>query len=178
MSQAEQSQVMGGHAGARQRLAREGHLLVAGPYGKQKSDPALRGLYVFDTADRERAKQLAETDPGFQAGVFAFDYHTISTDAPFRRYIDAELAADSGMRNYVLATFEKGSAAAELMGSHPATLFFAMLDETRALVLLDAKDEAAARTLLEPMAARIGAFRLDEWMSAARLATLPKLPRD
>jgi len=178
MSDAEQSKVMGGHAGARQRLAREGHLLVAGPYGKKKSDPMLRGLYVFETGDRGRAKELAETDPGFQAGVFAFEYHAISTDAPFRRYIDAELAADSGMRNYVVVTIENGTAAAQLLGQHSATLFFATLDETRALVLLDAKDEPAARALLEPMAAKLGAFRLDEWMSASRLATLPKLPRD
>lgn len=190
LSAAERSQVFGGHMGNIQKLAREKHLVVAGPYGKDKSDPSLRGLFVLDTADRLRAQALAETDPGFQAGVFALEYHEFSTDAPLRAFLAAELAAQEeakqsgrevspadGIRGYVLLTADNGDAAAEALAGNPAVLWFARLDKKRAFVLLDAKDEAMARDLLGAAALRFGAFRLDEWSASGRLAQLPKLGR-
>jgi uncharacterized protein YciI len=182
--------VMGGHLGNMQRLAREGHLLVAGPYGKRKTDPQLRGLFVFDTADRDRARQLAETDPGFQAGAFAFEYHTLTTTAPLRALLDLEraeqeaaarqgrkLAPGEGGRGYVLLTVENGDAAAAALAGHGAVLWFARLDGTRALVLLDALDRAAAQSMLGPLQQQLGATRLDEWFGSGHLAELPRLGR-
>lgn len=190
LSEAESKQVFGGHMGNMERLARERHLLVAGPYGKEKSDPLLRGLFVFATADRERARELAETDPGFQAGVFAFDYHTLVTAAPLRACLEAELLAmdeaarqqrarkpGEGLRGYVLATIEDGAAARAALAELPGVLWFAELDGTRAFVLLDATTRAAARTMLEPAAERLGAVRLDEWFATSRLADLPSMQR-
>lgn len=185
---AELQQVFGGHFGNMQRLARERQLLVAGPYGKQKSDPALRGIFVLDTGDAARARQLAETDPGFQAGVFALEYHALSTTAPLREFLGAELAAEQaardegrtlapgdGCRSYVLLTVEDGDAAERALAGNPAVLMFARLDERRAFVLLDAIDRAAAQALLQPVWLRLGTCRLDEWFASGRLAELPKL---
>lgn len=188
LSEAERSQVFGGHFGNMQKLARERQLLVAGPYGKQRSDPLLRGLFVLDTDDRERARQLAETDPGFQAGVFALEYHALTTSAPLRAFLAAELADQEaagregrtlapgeGCRNYVLLTVENGAAAERVLAGHPAALWFARLDGTRALVLLDATDRAAAQALVQPLLRDLGAMRLDEWFASGRLAQLSRL---
>ncbi len=188
LSESERAQVSGGHFGNMQKLAREGHLLVAGPYGKAKSDASLRGIFVLDTADPERARQLAETDPGFQAGVFALEYHRLTTTAPLRAFRLAELAEQDaaaaagralapgeGGRGYVLLTVEDGAAAAAVLAGNPAVLWFAWLDGSRAFVLLDARDRLAAQALLQPLAARLGAMRLDEWFGSGRLAGLPQL---
>ncbi|HEX5054679.1 MAG TPA: YciI family protein [Planctomycetota bacterium] len=190
LSDSERSQIFGGHFGNMQRLAREGHLLVAGPYGKEKSDAALRGLFVLDTVDPERARQLAETDPGFKAGVFTFDYHMMATAAPLRAFLAAELAAQDDaarggrtqapgdrLRSYVLLTADDGAAAAAALAGVPAVLWFARLDSTRAFVLLDAPDVEAARALLAPVVRALGAHHLDQWSASSGLVDLPKLAR-
>lgn len=187
LSDAESKQVFGGHFGNMQKLARERQLLLAGPYGAQKSDPRLRGLFVLDTADPVRARQLAETDPGFQAGVFALEYHTLSTAAPLRAVLAAELADQEaaraagrtlspgdGCRNYVLLTVEDGAAAQRELAGHPSVLWLAQLDGTRALVLLDAVDRVAAQALVQPLLQQLGAIRLDEWFASGHLADLPR----
>ncbi len=49
------------------RLADEGKLAVAGPFGK--NDRAYRGLFIFNVATVEEAQKLVETDPTVKAGV-------------------------------------------------------------------------------------------------------------
>ena len=55
----EQAKVFGGHFANMERLARENRLLVAGPFGTDRSDPTLRGIFVFDTADLAAAQVTA-----------------------------------------------------------------------------------------------------------------------
>ena len=73
----ESQQIFGAHFANMQRLASEHKLLLAGPFGKVKHDPALRGLFLLDSADPAEARAWAETDPGFQAQVFALEYHPL-----------------------------------------------------------------------------------------------------
>lgn len=47
------------------RMAKEGTLVVAGPF---MDDGDVRGIYIFDVASVEEAKALTETDPAIQAG--------------------------------------------------------------------------------------------------------------
>ena len=47
------------------KLAKEGKLVLAGPFG---GDGDLRGIYIFDTSDVEEAKSWTETDPAIKAG--------------------------------------------------------------------------------------------------------------
>ncbi|RYD71586.1 MAG: hypothetical protein EOP53_23440 [Sphingobacteriales bacterium] len=61
-----------GHMKNIQRLADEGKLAVAGPFGK--NDISYRGLFIFNTASVEEAKKWVDTDPTVIAGIFEAIY--------------------------------------------------------------------------------------------------------
>ena len=54
------------------RLAEEGKLALAGPFG---DDGILRGLYIFNVTTVEEASSLTETDPAIQAGRLEMELH-------------------------------------------------------------------------------------------------------
>ena len=63
--------IFAGHFANITRLASEGKLAVAGPFGK--NDKTFRGLFIFNVATIEEAQKLVETDPAFKAGIFIAD---------------------------------------------------------------------------------------------------------
>ena len=85
---AKKQEIFTGHMANIRRLADEDKLLIAGPFGKEKPDPALRGIFILDTGDVERARAWTETDPGVRAGEFAAEYATLVTAAPLRRSLE------------------------------------------------------------------------------------------
>ncbi len=184
----EQAKVFAGHFGNMERLAREGRLVLAGPFGAERSDPALRGLFVLDVADRAAAQALAESDPGVQAGVFALEYHGLSTDAPLRRFLERDLAETDAVkasgrtpkpgengRGFVLLIAEDGAAAEAALRGHPAVLLFGRLDGAQAFAILDAAKRDAGAAAIAGVAERLGAHRLEEWFASKNVALLPKL---
>lgn len=64
----ERKEIFAGHFANINRLADEGKLAVAGPFGK--NDRAWRGLYIFNVATVEEAERLVVLDPAVKAGVF------------------------------------------------------------------------------------------------------------
>lgn len=64
----ERKKVFAGHFENIGRLAEEGKLAVAGPFGK--NDKAYRGLYIFNVTTVEEAEKLVMLDPAVKAGVF------------------------------------------------------------------------------------------------------------
>jgi uncharacterized protein YciI len=64
-------EVFAGHFANIKRLADEGKLAVAGPFGK--NDKTWRGLYIFNVATIEEAEKLVVLDPAVKAGVFVPD---------------------------------------------------------------------------------------------------------
>jgi uncharacterized protein YciI len=54
------------------RMAREGKLLVAGPF---LDGGDLRGLYVFTVGSMEEARAFGETDPAIRAGQLRLELH-------------------------------------------------------------------------------------------------------
>lgn len=54
------------------RLADAGKLVVAGPF---LDDGDLRGIYVFNVATVEEARELTATDPAIQAGRLVMELH-------------------------------------------------------------------------------------------------------
>ena len=67
----ERKEIFAGHFANIGRLADEGKLAVAGPFGK--NDKSYRGLYIFNVATIEEAEKLVMLDPAVKAGVFVPD---------------------------------------------------------------------------------------------------------
>jgi uncharacterized protein YciI len=67
----ERKKIFEGHFANIGRLADEGKLAVAGPFGK--NDKSYRGLYIFNVATIEEAETLVMMDPAVKAGVFVPD---------------------------------------------------------------------------------------------------------
>ena len=67
----EREEIFRGHFANIGRLADEGKLAVAGPFGK--NDKSWRGLYIFNVATVEEAEKLVVLDPAVKAGVFVPD---------------------------------------------------------------------------------------------------------
>ncbi|HXG58316.1 MAG TPA: YciI family protein [Thermoanaerobaculia bacterium] len=67
----ERKEIFAGHFANINRLADEGKLAVAGPFGK--NDKSYRGLYIFSVETVEEAEQLVMLDPAVKAGVFVPD---------------------------------------------------------------------------------------------------------
>jgi uncharacterized protein len=63
--------IFAGHFANINKLADEGMLAVAGPFGK--NDKSYRGLYIFNVTTIEEAQKLVELDPAVKAGVFVPD---------------------------------------------------------------------------------------------------------
>ena len=61
-------EIFAGHFANINRLADEGKLSVAGPFGK--NEKAYRGLYIFNVETVEEAEKLVVLDPAVKAGVF------------------------------------------------------------------------------------------------------------
>ncbi|HET7711626.1 MAG TPA: YciI family protein [Thermoanaerobaculia bacterium] len=67
----ERKKIFSGHFANIGRLADEGKLVVAGPFGK--NDKSFRGLYIFNVTTIEEAEKLVKLDPAVEAGVFVPD---------------------------------------------------------------------------------------------------------
>ena len=61
-----------GHIANIERLAREGKIVVAGPFGDNGD---WRGIFIFDAADKEEVEQLLASDPAIAAGRLGFEIH-------------------------------------------------------------------------------------------------------
>ncbi len=63
--------IFAGHFANIGRLADEGNLAVAGPFGK--NEKMFRGLYIFNVATIEEAEKLVVFDPAVKAGILVPD---------------------------------------------------------------------------------------------------------
>jgi uncharacterized protein YciI len=68
----ERSDMFKGHMANMNRLAAEGKLAVAGPFGK--NDKAFRGLFILNVTTVEDAKKLTDTDPVVKAGMMIVEF--------------------------------------------------------------------------------------------------------
>jgi uncharacterized protein YciI len=64
----EKNNLFKGHMDNISRLAKEGKLVVAGPFAK--NDRNYRGIYIFNVTTIEEAKALVATDPAVNANIF------------------------------------------------------------------------------------------------------------
>jgi uncharacterized protein len=66
------AQLQSAHLANIQRMADAGDLVLAGPF---LDDTEVRGIYIFNVDDIEKARKLTETDPAIQAGRLIMDLH-------------------------------------------------------------------------------------------------------
>ncbi|MCL2919174.1 YciI family protein [Shewanella litorisediminis] len=66
----ERAQLQRAHLDNIGRLAKEGKLLLAGPF---LNDGELRGIYLFDVKSVEEARVLTESDPAVKAGSLVME---------------------------------------------------------------------------------------------------------
>jgi len=60
------------HLGNIQRMAKEGKLVLAGPF---LDDTDIKGIYIFNVESVEEAKALTESDPAIKAGRLVMELH-------------------------------------------------------------------------------------------------------
>ncbi len=63
----QRANIFAGHLANINRLADEGKLALAGPFGK--NDRSYRGLFIFAVSTIEEAQNLVETDPVIKSGM-------------------------------------------------------------------------------------------------------------
>ncbi|MFO0939225.1 MAG: YciI family protein [Pirellulales bacterium] len=64
--------LMQGHMDNIGKMAKEGKLILAGPF---MDNGSTRGIYVFNTDNLDEAKKWTETDPAIQAGRLEMELH-------------------------------------------------------------------------------------------------------
>ena len=68
----EATRLQAAHMANIQRMAREGTLVLAGPF---LDDGELRGIYIFNVSTVDSARALTETDPAVKSGRLAMELH-------------------------------------------------------------------------------------------------------
>jgi len=72
-SKLQQDSIFKGHMANIDRLANNGDLIVAGPMGK--NDKAYRGIFIFDVANIDSARQFVAADPVIISGMMEAEYY-------------------------------------------------------------------------------------------------------
>lgn len=89
------------HLANMRRLAKEGKLVLAGPF---LDDTPLRGIFVLKTESMDEAKQWTLTDPAVQANRFAPEFHTWAQ--PTSTF--STPPESNPMENYAVVLYNKG----------------------------------------------------------------------
>jgi len=74
----ERDEIFKGHFANIHRLADEGKLAVAGPFGDNND---WRGMFIFNVETIEDAKKLTETDPVIKSGLMIAEFHKLYCSA-------------------------------------------------------------------------------------------------
>lgn len=75
-----------GHMANIQKLAAEGKMIVAGPFGKNENQ--FRGLFILNTTSNEEARKMLEGDPAVKDGIFIADLYTWWGSAALPAYME------------------------------------------------------------------------------------------
>ncbi|NVK03402.1 MAG: hypothetical protein HWD92_01205 [Flavobacteriia bacterium] len=71
-SEEELAEIQAGHMAHIGKMADEGNLVMAGPFGDKAE---WRGILIFNDHDVERVSELVNQDPAVQAGRLTFEAH-------------------------------------------------------------------------------------------------------
>lgn len=82
LDSAQRAELLKAHLANIRRMADMGKLVLAGPFSDTTD---LAGIYVFDVASVDEARELTGTDPAIQAGRFVMELHPWYGPAMLRR---------------------------------------------------------------------------------------------
>jgi uncharacterized protein len=68
----ELEKIQAGHMANIHKMAEDGKLQIAGPFG---DDGNWRGIFIFDVKSEEEVKELLKNDPAIQSGRLAYEIH-------------------------------------------------------------------------------------------------------
>lgn len=77
--------IQAGHMKNIERMAKEGKLVVAGPF---EDDWDVRGIYIFNVSTVEEAQKLTATDPAIIAGRLVMELHPFYCSAALMQVND------------------------------------------------------------------------------------------
>ena len=179
------------HFAFMEELAAEGKLLLAGPFGPDKHDEALRGIFIIDESDPERARELAGEDPTTKGGMFRQEVIPIITLNVIRllpeveqlrqerRFASGESLDRPDVRAYTILMAAEGEKAAEEVFSNPVigetVLLMARMGaprENELFAILDVPHAAEARARLKVANTSGLEISVSEWYSSPALAEL------
>lgn len=176
-----------GHFANIGRMAEAGELLLAGPFGEPRLRSDHRGMFLLATDDSERAREIAETDPTAEAGVFVFEIELfVSADALERigpmhaAAVEASGVADppAGFhaRPYVLLSGWPARAAELAIDPDDAQVLFAGRLGThtneRALYCFDAQTAEEVWARLRALPTDEVEWRVMPWFASEEIAKL------
>lgn len=179
----ERQRIQAAHLENIRRLAHDGTLVLAGPYGQDNHDPTSRGIFVFDVPTLEEAQRLTATDPAVMEGVLAMELERFVTGADLRAVVKADLAREADerargiepkmgehIRPYVLLRAKSARDVwGELLEAAPdAILVSGTVNDGQAFVILDAKETAKVREWLGGKLPE--GTTVDEWYATDLLA--------
>lgn len=184
-------ELMNGHMANIQRLADEKKLDVAGPFGNERPDAALRGVFVLATPSIDEARGWVATDPVVKAGVMAPELATFECSTPLARVLDLEAEAKAAakregrelrmqdtIRPYVMVLAQdpaRAKKALEPLANDGKVLFAGELrgsPRAKYLAILDAEKLADADLLLASVHAEVGPHALASWWATRSLVKL------
>jgi len=185
----ESTKLQAAHLANIRKLADEGSLVLAGPFGPG-GDPATRGLFVFDVPNIADAERLTETDPAVKAGTLVLEAFPMRATAALRTLGDLEKesaatrpAPASGPAGFQIRAYtylvaddaDRADRALAPLRSARRVCLFGRLGGAmagKAIVVLDAKDAAAAESLLAPVKSELGAFSMRTWYATPNLTRI------
>ncbi len=76
-----------GHFSNMNKMAEEGQLFVAGPFGE--NDKEMRGLFILNVTTLEEAKALVKNDPAIDSGILKAELYPWYGSAALGEYLPA-----------------------------------------------------------------------------------------
>lgn len=179
------------HFAFMKRIASEGKLLLAGPFGPDKHRADLEGIFLIDESDADRAREIAGEDPTTLAGVFNQEVIPITTLDVVRylpdveklrqerRLANGESLDQPDVRAYTVLTCRDGTTAAKEVFSNPAigevVVLMARMEaprEDELFAILDVPTAFEARARLKVANQSGLTINVSEWYSSPALAEL------
>lgn len=171
------------------RLADQGILYVAGPYGQVHHDPTARGIFILNVPTIDQAWTATETDPAVETQTLVFDLAPFTTKANLEAAWSASQARAAelkkagvdpsspeemrkAIRAYVVIEADDGNRAEQALATAlpPGKLIIAgRVKGTRGFFVVDAPDISTVQGWLGANDASLGDHTFDEWWASSLL---------